>query len=306
MNVLVLSSYLRRALRDAARITGRGPGAFVSAVVSTAVALSMAGAAILANSQIELAKSYWYDKVELSAFMCTKDSPRPRCDGDAGGDAVARVREQLATHPAVEKVYHETREQAWEQFRRRYHDSSVLNGVTAEAMPQSLRVKLREPDRRDEVIAFAAALADVEYVQDQKKMLRGFFNVLDMVKIAAGGFAVVQSFVAIVLIATSVRSALRHRTEEIRIMRLVGADARTIRAPFILVSMVGAAGGALVASLTLVAVKRLVIDPRVPSSTTIQIIGWAQVRDAAFVLLLVGCLSGWLVSRVTLRRALQR
>jgi cell division transport system permease protein len=42
----------------------------VALIVSVAVSLSLVGAALLLSSQVDRMKGYWYDKIEVSIFLC--------------------------------------------------------------------------------------------------------------------------------------------------------------------------------------------------------------------------------------------
>src|SRR5690625_874152 len=50
-----------------------------SVVLVTFVSLTFVGAAALLQSQVGKMKSYWFDKVEVSIFLCPQDSLAPTC-----------------------------------------------------------------------------------------------------------------------------------------------------------------------------------------------------------------------------------
>src|SRR5690625_7300486 len=56
----------------------------ISVVLVTFVSLTFVGAGILLQMQIGKLKDDWYDKVEISVFMCPSDSLQASC---AGGEA---------------------------------------------------------------------------------------------------------------------------------------------------------------------------------------------------------------------------
>ena len=46
----------------------------LAVIMTMWVSLSLFGAGLLANQQVDLMKGRWYDKIEISVFLCTQDS----------------------------------------------------------------------------------------------------------------------------------------------------------------------------------------------------------------------------------------
>ena len=48
-------------------------------VITVAISLTLLGIGLLANSQVRVMKDYWYDKIEVSVFLCgtLSESPSP-------------------------------------------------------------------------------------------------------------------------------------------------------------------------------------------------------------------------------------
>src|SRR5690625_2980919 len=68
----------------------------ISVVLVTFVSLTFVGAGILLQMQIGKLKDDWYDKVEISVFMCPSDSLQASC---AGGEATqAQLDERSEEH----------------------------------------------------------------------------------------------------------------------------------------------------------------------------------------------------------------
>src|SRR5690625_4997567 len=93
----------------------------VSVVLVTFISLTFVGAAILLQTQISNMKDDWYDKVEVSIFLCPASSSVPNC---AGGEATEEQVEDLQTvltsdalSDYVDEVYVETKDQRSEERR---------------------------------------------------------------------------------------------------------------------------------------------------------------------------------------------
>ena len=65
----------------------------LAVIITIWVSLSLFGAALLARQQVDLMKGRWYDKIEISVFLCTKDLRRPRAD--PGQDVTQEQKNQI-------------------------------------------------------------------------------------------------------------------------------------------------------------------------------------------------------------------
>jgi cell division transport system permease protein len=59
----------------------------IAVVVTIWVSLSLFGSALLAREQVDLMKGNWYDKIQISVFLCTKDSGGRGCSTGSTGPA---------------------------------------------------------------------------------------------------------------------------------------------------------------------------------------------------------------------------
>ncbi|MYS84834.1 permease-like cell division protein FtsX [Embleya scabrispora] len=90
---------------------------------------------------------FWAGKVDLAVFLCHVSDPKT---GGCSAGAVTytqrdEVRAALQAMPQVEHVYFEDRHQAWELFRAQNGNTPLVEAMTAEQLPESFRVKLKDP-----------------------------------------------------------------------------------------------------------------------------------------------------------------
>jgi cell division transport system permease protein len=146
----------------------------------------------------------------------------------------------------------------------------------------------------------------VEQVQDQRKLLKNLFTVLNAITWAARGLAVVMAVAAALLVATTVRLSAFSRRREIGIMRLVGAPSILIQMPFVLEAVLATVAGTVLAGGLLYAGVHFGITgflaPLLPFSNFITV---QEVWAIAPVLLGAGVLLAVLASFVTMRRYLR-
>jgi cell division transport system permease protein len=280
----------------------------IAVVVTVAISLALFGSGLLIRAQVEAMKDFWYDKVEVSVYLCGESSQAPTC----GGAAVTQqqrdeIQADLEAMPEVDTVFYESQEQAYAQFREQFEDSpDLVENVTAEALPESFRVKLEDPTQFAVVASAFAQRPGVEEVQDQKALLEGFFNVLNKLQLIALIIAGVQVVAAVLLISNTIRVAAFSRRRETGIMRLVGASNLYIQLPFLLEGVLAGLVGAGFAAGALVAVKAVLVDGQLrPNFPVIAFVGWNDVLAILPWLFLTGMLLAGLSSFVTLRRHLR-
>lgn len=226
----------------------------VSVVIVTSMSLFFVGGAILFQAQIDLAKDYWYDRVQVSIFLCSDGSEAATCTAGAADDA---VRDQIASDlesPALEtyvdQVFYETKDEAYDRFLDQFEDTpAITENVTPEQMPESYRVKLKDPEKYEVVSQFFSGRPGVEEVVDQREILDTFFKFLNMLTVGAGILAGFMLVAATLLVATTIRLAAVSRRRETEIMRLVGASKTLLQLPFMLEGIITVALGAGLAVL---------------------------------------------------------
>ncbi len=227
----------------------------IAVIVTMWVSLTLFGAGLMTMQQVDLIKDKWYDKIEISVFLCVEDLGGGNCD--AGQDATQAqkdlVRTTLEANPEVEKVYYETKEQAYDEFRKVYKDSALLETVTQDQMQDSYRVKLKDPKNYQGVVEEAQTLPGVQAVQDLHTILDPVFNWLNALKWATLGMSALLLLAAALQIGNTIRMAAFARRRELGIMRLVGASNSYIMLPFLLESLVAGVVGAALACGTLAA-----------------------------------------------------
>jgi cell division transport system permease protein len=101
----------------------------VAVVVSAAVALGMLGVALLMLFQTSHMKDYWYNKVEVSVFMCTKDDatlhPATCTSGQASQSQMDTLQASLTANPLVQQVFPESQAQAYQRYQQQSQGSST-------------------------------------------------------------------------------------------------------------------------------------------------------------------------------------
>ncbi len=273
---------MKHTLTEALSGLRRNASMVFAVVVTMWVSLSLFGIGLLAAEQVDLFKGRWYDKIEISVYLCTPSSPRSASNCAPGQGVTpaqrAAIEQALRESPETAEVFYESKQEAFNEFKQIYADSSVLSTMTVDMMPDSFRVKLKDPTQYAQVVSKAQAMSGVETVSDLRKVLDPLFAWLNLARWATIGTSVLLLLAAALQISNTIRMAAHARRREIGIMRLVGASNWYIMLPFLLESLVSAVAGAFLASATLAGVEQFVIVNGVRRQMPLQPwIGWGHV-----------------------------
>ncbi len=221
----------------------------ISVALVTMVSVLFLGLGVLAQRQVDTMKDYWYDRVQVSIFLCTAKSDLPNCATGAVTTAQRKdIRTQLdAMKPLVKDVYPESQQQAYNRLKQQYKDSATYREITPAQMPESFRVQLSDPTRYDVITSAFIGAPGVGDVQDQRRILDPLFNVLRGLSFGALGLALLMVLCSVLLVATTIRQTAFSRRRETGIMRLVGASSFSIELPFILETLIATLVGTALA-----------------------------------------------------------
>ena len=282
----------------------------LAVIMTMWVSLSLFGAGLLANQQVDLMKGRWYDKIEISIFLCTKDTRGDQCDPgqDVTQPQKDEIQRTLVANPevAADGVFFETKEAAYAEFQKAYEGSPIQDSLTVDQMQESFRVKLKNPEEYQGVVSSVVGLKGVQKVQDLHQLLDPFFRALRLLQYSTAGASVLLLLASALQIGNTIRLATFARRREIGIMRLVGASNFYITMPFLLGAVISALLGVALACLTMAAGVYFWIIRGVRNSIRfIAWIGWQQTALAMLGVVVVGVVLAVIPTLVTTRRYLR-
>ncbi len=275
-------------------------------VITVAISLSLLGIGLLSNAQVGAMKDYWYNKIEVSVFLCGTLSDSPSCSGGVvTPDQRLQIQQDLQALPVVQSVYYESQAEAFQRFEERFKNSAIAQNVTVDQLPESFRVKLKDPTQYQVVVSAFSGRPGVDTVQDQRTILEKFFRLLAVLRNGALLVGLASVLTAALLISNTLRIAAFNRRRETGVMRLVGATSLSIQLPFLMEGIISAVIGWAIATGLLAALKQI-IDTRVaPLLSFTKFFGWNQVWLSSAYLLATGLVVSILASVLTLRRYLK-
>ncbi|WP_030376089.1 permease-like cell division protein FtsX [Streptomyces rimosus] len=278
-------------------------------IVSVALSLGLFGASLLMRDQVSTMKGYWYDKVNVSIFFCNKNDSETGAHcakGPATQQQKDDIKAELDRLPIVQNVQHETSDQAYKHYKEQFGDTPIAGLVTPDQMPESFRVKLKDPTKYEVIKSAFSERPGVQEVQDQRDTVEPLFNLLNGMNIAALVVMALMLLVALMLIVNTVRVSAFSRRRETGIMRLVGASSFYIQMPFILEAAIAGLLGAVFACVLIVGGKWVLINNWLAARIqVIQFIGWDSVVAVLPLVLLIGLLMPALAAFFALRKYLK-
>ena len=275
-------------------------------VITVAISLSLLGIGLLSNSQVSAMKDYWYNKIEVSVYLCGPLSESPSCSGGVVTPAQRmQIQQDLKALPVVQDVYYESQSEAFQRFEERFKDSAIAQNVTVDQLPESFRVKLKDPTQYQGVVSAFSGRPGVDVVQDQRAILEKFFRLLGVLRNGALLVGLASVLTAALLISNTLRIAAFNRRRETGVMKLVGATSLSIQLPFLMEGIISAIFGWAIATGLLAALKEVIQTRVAPLLTFTKFFGWGEVWAASAYLLATGLVVSILASVITLRRYLK-
>ena len=169
-------------------------------------------------------KDYWYDKIEVSVFLCGPLSDSASCTGVVTDAQRLEIQRDLDALPVVETVYYESQSEAFDRFQERFKDSAIAQNVTVDQLPESFRVKLKDPTQFAVIQSAFSGRPGVDVVQDQRTILEKSFRLLNVLRDGALAIGFASVLTAALLISNTLRIAAFNRRRETNVMKLVGAS----------------------------------------------------------------------------------
>lgn len=278
-------------------------------IVVVAISLFLLGMGLLIMKQVNNTKTFWQGKVEISIYLCTTTSPSVACkqNGPATQQERTQILHDLQAVPQVKHVYYESRQQAYQRFRQEFSNQpSFVDAVPADEIPDSFRVKLRNPATDyATVVGTLQGRPGVDQIMDERSLLDKFYRLLNGLRNGSLIVAVIMVLAAILLVGNTIRLSAFNRRRETGIMRLVGASNFYVQLPFLLEAVIAGLLGWVIAAGLLMALKALWLDTLQQYFTFNVKLSATDLVEVVILALCAGILLCGATSFMTLRRYLR-
>jgi cell division transport system permease protein len=225
-------------------------------------AMSLAATATM-TLMLLLLSGFWIVQAGLLAglqFVEQKVQVVADLRDDASPSAVSELQARITAMAEVAEVDYVSKDEALKRFqenRAAQGEEDLTSYLRTNPLPASLEVRLRRADDFGTVTDALRNDPVVERVKNISDLAEKVTTVTDFLRTAGLALLLVIGAIVLFIVINTIRLAVVGRSEEIEIMRLVGASDAFIRWPFV---FEGALVGLLGAALTL-GVLGLASDP---------------------------------------------
>lgn len=268
----------------------------VASILVVAVSLYLVGGVLLGRHAVNRIIELQTRKVEVAVFL----------HPEVTDDQRTSIKNDLEAMPEVQTVEYEDKNEAYARFKEIFRDQpDIVANTDPEALPESFRVKLRDPTQFEVVNDRLKGRAGILRIQDYRSLLKQFFGVVNDIGRIGLALVFLLALAAAMIIGTTIRIAIYARRKEIAIMKLVGASNWFIRVPFMLEGVFHGIFGTVAAVLFLLATRPFFI--RVADHIKFLHVNVTQLEVLRFglILLIGGVVLGALGSLLGLRRFLE-
>ncbi len=278
-------------------------------IVVVAISLFLLGMGLLIMKQVNNTKTYWQGKVQISIYLCTATSPSLGCkqNGPATPQERAQIMHDLQALPQVQHVYYESQQLAYQRFKQEFSNQpSFVQAVPADEIPDSFRVKLRNPATDYSIVAGTLqGRPGIDQIMDERSLLDKFYKLLNGLRNGSLIVAVIMVIAAVLLVGNTIRLSAFNRRRETGIMRLVGASNFYVQLPFLLEAVIAGLLGWIIASGLLLVLKLLWLDTLQQYFTFNVQLSASDLVQVVVLALCAGILLCGATSFLTLRRYLR-
>lgn len=293
-----LKNYLRYGLRDTFRALWRHKAMVAVTVLTVTITFMVLGGAVLVSANGQHIEQTLEDDMEIVVFL----------DTDVTVDERGIIEDKIESLDGYESMRYVNKAEALEIMGERFGSetglTNALGGVNP--LPDAYYVKMQEIEKMQAASQVLEGLDGVElvrYGQDTVKNMSAFSNALWI-----GCIIVVAAMVvaALVLVNSTIRLTVSARSEEIAIMKYIGATDFYVKTPFFLEGVILGLMGGMVAFLLLYLGYGAAIDYAAEHIAFLNLItDKTLVVKVGLYLLLGGAVLGGLGSNIAVRKYLK-
>jgi cell division transport system permease protein len=226
---------LRHAVRESGRSLMRHPFVTLASMTTIAFMLLLVGSfvAFTMNARSIAEKAGQQPPVQVWVVY------------DADAARVYGIEQALKNDPSVLEYTKKSPAQNLEDFRVQLGaDAPVLDGFDESLLSWSFTVRLTDPAEGESFSARTSGVPGVRKVDISLPVMDFLRSIVQWVNLASAVGILCLCIVALFIISNMVRVAVYSRSQEIGIMKYVGATNRYIRVPFVVEgAVVGISGG---------------------------------------------------------------
>ena len=223
----------------------------VSAMLVMVVTLCAVVFLMLSNVLLGSALNQIKNKIDINVYATTVASP----------EEILALKESLEFLPEVDRIEYISREQALANFRERHRDDELtlqaLDELDGNPLGAILNIKAKEISQyagiahflESEIVLTAGSVSIIEKVNyyQNKIAINKLNKIINAMNKFGFALAIILMIVSVLITFNTIRLAIYISREEIKVMRLVGANNSYIRGPFIFEGVIYGAFSTIIA-----------------------------------------------------------
>ena len=145
---------------------------------------------------------------------------------------------RLSRMDEVEKAVYLSKEEAMEEYKVKWGDKAyLLDGLSENPLPNSIRVEVKDIENADRVVEVAKTFEGVEDIKYYQTVVDKLIQITNFIEIGAFVVILFLIIISVVVVANTIKLTVLAREREISIMKYVGATNWFIRGPFLVEGM---------------------------------------------------------------------
>mgnify|MGYP000517327602 FL=1 len=140
--------------------------------------------------------------------------------------------------PNVRDVQFISREEAMENYKNTYGDSTVFENLDASVFRNRYVIRLNDITLMRDTAATVDAVNGVDDVNAPVSIAEGFIAVRNVVSVITAILIVILLVVSVFMMSNTIKLATFTRRDEIAVMKMVGASNSFIRTPFVVEGLI--------------------------------------------------------------------
>ena len=143
--------------------------------------------------------------------------------------------QDMKQQKGVSDAFYKTKDEAMAEFKARWGDNGyLLDGLAENPLPNSIVVMISDLEQADALAAHAEEYEGIEDVKYYKSTVDKLLRATKFIQISAIILMIFLIIVSIIVVSNTIKLTVFNRSEEISIMKYVGATNWFIRGPFLI------------------------------------------------------------------------
>ncbi len=209
-----------------------------AAIAVMTVTITIVISAVVANFALQETIEVQSRELTISIFLE---------DGSAQSPLEDQLKQEIESNEFVDSVYHKSKEEALSDFQDQIADNdTLLEGLAlaeGNPVPASFEVFMSDLNEYQQILDIASSDEFSEIVNrtNDRKIARDAFNGFTSTQERINGASIVLGgifgSISILIIFNTIRMAIFTRSDELEIMKLIGATPNYIRGPYLFEAM---------------------------------------------------------------------